>query len=189
MKFLNIILLFFIFYFFIPLTVSAEIIPDTIYAVSPEYLSYENLNTNDSIYFYVLKTGVLSNDLNLKENEKIELKIVNYVPPKRGKRNGFYNIKYGIYYTGTMRASTPKDFKEIAKTAGTTIAGTVLKIPGFSQALAVSKGLILPNENQSRIKSAGENLYKSTPLKYIEKWENFAVEQDGIVVIKLKSVL
>ena len=49
-----------------------------------------------------------------------------------------------------------------------------------------SKGLINPDEDKSRLKTAGENLYESTPLTYAEKGKDFQVEEDGIVVIKLK---
>ena len=88
---------------------------------------------------------------------------------------------------GTLKLSTPLDKKELAKKAGITIVGQVLKFPGFSQAVAVSKGLIAPNEDQSRLESAGTNLYKSTPLTYSEKGNDLHIEKDSIVVISVKQ--
>ena len=87
---------------------------------------------------------------------------------------------------GKMKVSTPKDYKDILKNTGISIVGHALKFPGFSQAIAISKGLINPDEDKSRLKTAGENLYESTPLTYAEKGKDFEVDEDGIVVIKLK---
>ena len=172
-----------------PVFAMAEIIPDTIYAVTPNHLCKHNLKENEIIDLYVLKTGQLSDDLNLEQGEKIELKILNYVEPKRGKRSGYFKVEYlgKNVMTGSMKPSTPKDLKAIAEHAGIAVAGQILKVPGFSQAIAVSKGLICPNESESRLESAGKNLYKSTPLTYVEKGSDFEVEPDGVVVIKLKS--
>ena len=90
-------------------------------------------------------------------------------------------------YKGTIRNSTPKDLKEVSKKAGITIVGKVLKIPVFSQVVATSKGIIKPNENQTRLQSAGTNLYKSTPLTYFERGQSLNLEENTIVVIKLKE--
>lgn len=172
-----------------PMAVFGEIIPNTIYAVTPKALNSYNLKIGDRINLYVLKTGKLSKELNLNYGDEIELLILGYSKPKRGKLNGYYKVEYisSNIQKGKMRVSTPMDMKEIAETAGITVAGLILQIPGFSQAIAVSKGLIAPNENQTRIESAGKNLYESTPLTYIEKGNEFTVEKDGIVVIRLRT--
>ena len=129
----------------------------------------------------------------IQKGDSIKIKLIEYKTPSRGKRNGFYLIELieagdsqREKIAGKMRVSTPKDIKEMAKTAGVMITGKVLKVPGFSQAVAISKGLIKPNENEGRLVSAGKNLYESTPLTYIEKGEDFKAEKDGIVVLKLK---
>ena len=188
-SFIKFLLLFFIL-FLLPITVKAEILPDTVYAITPVEITSASLKTGDTLELEVLKTGILSKDIKLTEGDKISVKIVNYVEPKRGKRNGYYNIHYLGYnlMVGTMRVSTPKDLKEIAKNASLSAAGFFLKVPGLTQAFAAAKGLVIPNKNQSRLQSAGENVYKSTPLTYTEKGHDFKVERNGIVVLKLKDI-
>ena len=175
---------------FMPAIVMAEILPRTIYAVSPKPLTTKTINANDYISLYAIGEDAYAHqDIGIKNHEEINVKIIEYIEPKRGKRDGYYKIEYNygdIAIMGKMKVSTPKDYKDILQDTGISIVGHALKIPGFSQAIAISKGLINPDENKTRLKSAGENLYESTPLTYAEKGKDFEVEEDGIVVIKLK---
>lgn len=164
----------------------AEILADTIYAVTPEHINNKNIKINQTINLLVFNIEKCSTDICFSEGENIYVRIKRYVKPKRGKRDGYYKIEYKTM-EGKMSASSPKDLQSLAKKAGIVIAGQILKIPGFSQAVAVSKGLIKPNENETRLESAGKNLYESTPLTYVEKGKDFNVEADGIVVLKLKE--
>lgn len=175
---------------FVPIFAFAEILPRTIYAVTPSHINSQTLKKGNNIKLYVIADEEYKNfDIGLKNNEEFHIKIKEYVIAKRGKRDGYYKVQYlnnGKVFDGKMKQSTPQDFENIAKKAGITIAGHILKIPGFSQAIAVSKGIIDPNEDESRMQSIGKNLYESTPLTYVEKGKEFDVEEDGIVVIKLK---
>ena len=187
--------------FCIVLRANAEVIPHSIYAVSQDEISSADLKEGTIIKLKAIDNYSISKDEIIEKNSEIMVRIVQYSQPKRGKRNGYLKVNLISYeipsknekrmpkeeLMGTLRLSTPKDLKSIAESAGVTIAGHFLKVPGFSQAIAVSKGLLEPNENQSRIKSAGENLYKSTPLVYIEKGKELNIEKDTIVVIKVKS--
>lgn len=176
----------------------ADILPDKIYAAAHYEINKNTKKISPEITLYSYGDYLLNNELSISDGEKITLKLDEYVSPKRGKRNGYYKVTYiapvpeGETYKsfnlkGTLRPSNPKDIKEIAKSAGISAAGYVLKVPGFTQALAAAKGLITPNENESRLKSAGENVYKSTPLTYAEKGEDFKLEPDDLAVIKLKT--
>lgn len=180
----------FIILLLMPIFAMAEIIPRTIYAITPEHITYKTLSKNQCISLYAIGDDAYEHqDIGINNREEIKVKLIEYVQAKRGKRNGYYKIEYShnnITFDGKMKVSTPKDLKDIAHKTGITIVGHILKFPGFSQALAVSKGLLNPNEDESRLKSAGKNLYESTPLTYAEKGKEFDVEEDGIVVIKLK---
>lgn len=174
--------------FFITAVIAhAQILPDTIFAVTPHHINSKNIKINQTIPLIVFNSDNSKGDIVKKK--MIYIKILQYVKPKRGKRDGYYKVEYNsdVKLSGKMRASTPKDMKNITEEAGIIIAGHILKIPGFSQAVAVSKGLITPNENENRLQSAGKNLYESTPLTYIEKGKDFDIESDGIVVLKLKE--
>lgn len=182
---------------FINLSATAEIIPEKIYAAAHYKTDKNTIKQSPEITLYAYGDYLLNNKITIVDGEKIRLKLDEYISPKRGKRNGYYKVTYlspvpeGTTYktynlTGTLRPSNPKDIKEIAKKAGISVAGFVLKVPGFTQAIAAAKGIISPNENESRLKSAGENVYKSTPLTYVEKGKDFTLDIDDLAVIKLK---
>jgi hypothetical protein len=176
--------------FCLQLYAKAEVLSRTIYTVTPFHITYETINNNKQISLYNLAIKEQDNsDIGILQNEEIKITLKDYVNATRGKRNGYYKVAYqyknNIYY-GTLRESTPHDFKEIAKTTSLFVMGQVLKVPGFTQAVAISKGIIKPNENQTRLKSVGENLYQSTPLKYMEKGSEFDVDEDDVLVLKLK---
>ena len=185
MKILYTILLF----LFLQISAFAQLIPDSFHARTDIALSPKTLKANEVIELKVFDTGMFSDILALKAGDIVKIKIVEYVPPKRGKRDGYYKIQYLTDEgpkEGTMRASDPHSFIDTAEGAAVGAAGYFFKVPLLSQAVAVSKGLIAPNEDQTRIESAGTNLYNSTPLKYGEKGEDFYVEEKGFVEIKVK---
>lgn len=176
--------------FMLSLSANAEVISDKIYTSAQQDLS-NNLKPGEDIELTVINPGHLTKDLNLEHGETISVKILNYNKPKRGKRDGYYDIQYNDKTNGLMKGKMlvgkQKDIKEISKKASTAVASHLLKATLLPQALAVTKGLIKPNENQNRLQSAGTNLYESTPLTYVEEGQEFNVAQDGLVVIKVKT--
>lgn len=180
---------------------NAEILYHKIYAVS--HSNIEFFEKNDILNFYSLDDYEISTNEFIEKNSLITVKIEEVVNPKRGQRNGYLKVKIVSYSVptkgnetvvkekenieGTLRLSTPKDLKEIAKKASVSVVGKVLQIPGFSQAVAFSKGLIKPNPQQNRLQSAGTNLYESTPLKLTKKGKSLSIAEDSIVVLKVKQ--
>ncbi len=174
--------------------VKANVIPHSVFVVAEEELNSENIKKNELINLIAIDTYKITDNIIVNKGDRVEIKILKYVQPTRGKRDGYYKIQVisaneksleKRLLTGNMKVASPKDFKSIAESAGVTVVGHILKVPGFTQAVALSKGLIKPGE-EGRLKSAGKNLYESTPLTYIEKGEDFKVDKDGIVVLKLK---
>lgn len=181
----------------------ADIIADKIYVTSIEDINVESLKINQQIHLYSIQDHKLGDEKFIEEKSKLTLKIKEKIGEKRGKRNEYLKVELISYtipsenekvisckenvFTGTLKNSKPKDLKGISKKAGVTIVGKVLKIPVFSQAIAASKGLIKPNENQSRLKSAGTNVYKSTPLTYFEKGNSLTIRENTVLVVKLKE--
>lgn len=186
MRYLYILITFILF----PIFAIAAVIPDKIYATTPVELS-NNLKPNHYVDLDVLKLGSMTQDIELEHGEAINVKIKEYVPPKRGKIDGYYKVDFNYKNNGAMQGkmsvAKQTDFKDISKKAGATIAGHALGVTMLPQAYAVTKGLVKPNENQSRLKSAGTNLYNSTPLTYTEKGQEFSVPAGGVVVLSLKS--
>lgn len=196
-------LLLLLFSLFVLLPANAEILSHKIYAISHNNIASEQIVPNSILQFQAIEQYLISDIEYVEKNSILNLKVNEYVQPKRGKRDAYLKVELLSYtvpskndetvnienkkLTGTLKLSTPKDVKEIAKSAGVTVAGRILKIPGFSQAIAISKGLIKPNPEQNRLQSAGTNLYESTPLTLAEVGENLCIEQDSIVVIKVKE--
>lgn len=197
-KFLLIIVL-----FLYGITVQAEIIGHKVYAVSENTIKRTALHKTETLRFKATDDYEISNERIIPQNSIITITFEEYVQPKRGKRNGYIN---GWLYSYTIpskdnveiivkdekiaakiKNATKKDMKEIATNASVSAAGKALKIPVFSQVIAVSKGLINPNENESRIKSAGKNLYESTPLIYVEKGEDIKLKKNSPVLITVKD--
>ena len=56
---------------------------------------------------------------------------------------------------------------------------------GLSQVFYFSKGLIIPDEDKSRIKTAFHNVYENTPFVYIEKGEDVDIEKGDLLVLKV----
>lgn len=201
---IRIILFLFTLFILMPINANAEILSHKIYAISHNDVNTEKIAKGNILQFQAIEQYLISDTEYVEKDSILKLKINEYVQPKRGKRDGYLKVEL-ISYTvpsqndevvvvndkklcGTLKLSTPKDIKEIAKGAGVTVVGHILKIPGFSQAIAVSKGLIKPNPEQNRLQSAGTNLYESTPLTLAEVGENLCIEQDSIVVIKIKEI-
>lgn len=169
-----------------------DIIPSKVYAVTQNTISAKKSGLK--IDLVVAKECELE-DITIKDGDNIKVSLSEYVQPKRGKRNGYYKVKLlrvnttqinGAYY-GTMKVAEPKDTAEVLKKAGTTVAGVALGVPGLSQGIAVAKGLISPNDNESRMQSAGKNLYESTPLPLVNKGTDFYASQNSIVVLSLRK--
>ncbi len=189
---------------FIPLFANANAVINKIYAVSTnEHSTAELCSRNKQISVRTLDTYNVTKTLAVEKNSDLILEVQEYINPKRGKMNGYLKIKLlkhsipskdDIYeddsdknIKGTLRLSEKKDKKELAKTVGISVTGHILKVPGFSQAVALSKGLIKPNPEQTRLQSAGHNLYKSTPLTYVEKGNDLSIEKDAIIVLHIKN--
>lgn len=198
----KIIALLFLFIIFINTQANAEIIPNKIYAISTQKVEKEEIKTGDKLTFISLKECKIIDDIRIEEHAEITVEVKKYNKPKRGKRDGNLKVKVISYQDlinkktidlkernilGTLKHSTPKDIKDIIESASVSVVGKLLKVPGFSQAFAATKGLIKPNEGESRLKSAGHNLYESTPLTYIEEGKDLTIEEDSVVVIKVNE--
>ncbi len=171
-----------------------DVVPANVYAVVQSPFDYHEIQKNDVIDLIAFKDCGL-NEYVINRGDKLSIVLNKYVKPKRGKRNGYYKItlseinsgKIKTVYQGTMRISEPKDLSEIVEKAGITIVGAALKVPGFSQSIAIAKGIVSPNEDQTRLKSACHNLYESTPLPLVKRGDDFSVETDAIVVLRLRE--
>ena len=184
-------------FIFMPLIAIGDVLPQKILAVAQSGIDQNTIKNKQEVVFYSLKDYSLFDDsLIIKKGEKLVFILSNYNNPTIGKRDGSYNVimkeplptKTNYLLSGTIRIATPNDIKGMAGKAGITVAGKILKIPGFSQAVAAAKGVIKPGE-EGRLKTVEKNVFESTPLSYVEKGKDFKIGTDVVVAIKLKNSL
>lgn len=197
--------LFILFFMFVcfQTSVFAEILSHKIYVVSDQNISSVNIKKNDVYTFQTIERCKISNEEYIENGASVKIAVKKIIPAKRGKRDEYLKIQVLSYtnplegneiinvekkvVTGTLRLSEEKDLDDIRNKAGISVVGHILKVPALTQVVAVSKGLINPNEDESRIVSAGKNLYESTPFTYVEKGNALNIEPDSILVIKVKE--
>lgn len=189
--------------FFGILSADAEVFSHRIYAVSNNNVARENLNKNGVVDFQAIDTCKIGDEDYIEMFSSLNLRIDKRVKAKRGKRDEYLKVTLLSYtvptedgkvvdvahkgFAGTLKVTEEKDYKNIIASVGFGVAGKALSVPFLSQAAAVSKGLIKPNEDQTRLESAGKNLYESTPLTYAEMGKELSIQENTIVLIKLKS--
>lgn len=187
----------------IPVYAHSEIISQKIYASPTEAVEQDKMSEGNILKFKATDEYKLTNDISVENGSVLTVRVQEYVEPKRGKRNGHLKIYVDSYtipsednkeidvkdknLAGTLKLKTNIDKKEVAEMAGVTAAEYALEATGITQVYYAAKGLIKPNEGESRLKSVGTNLYKSTGLQYIEKGEDLVIKEDSIVEISIKS--
>lgn len=118
-------------------------------------------------------------------------KVTKVVHGKRGKRQGYFvfepthyvnskgdyllenkniNIKVSFY-----KPFNKEDAKKLAQTGITTAAGFITHVPLLSEGVSMAKGIIKPEENTNRVVSGFKQVYKDSPLVYVEKGEELYV--------------
>ena len=186
----------------IPAFAQAEVLPSRIFANPTKVVRDAQLEVGNSLTFKTIDEYKLKSHITIEKDSLITVKVNEYVPPKRGKRNGYFKIEVESYtipsennqkinvkyrnIEGTLRVTTETDTKGLIEETGVAVAEVALETPGLSQLYAISKGLIKPNEGQTRFESVGTNVYNSTGLQYIEKGQEMVLETDSIVVLSVK---
>ena len=161
--------------------------------------SMTSFNTNDNEKVFsakVVEETELSDGKIIKANSTINGTILKTVDAKRGKRNAYIVIQPesfeidGVVHLiedenleAKVVGYSKRDYKKTALDAGLAVGGYFVK--GLSQVFYFSKGLIIPDEDKSRIKTAFHNVYENTPFVYIEKGEDVDIEKGDLLVLKV----
>ena len=125
--------------------------------------------------------------------------IIDVKQPKRAKRNASFKFQPLTYtYNGrTQKIEDPEfiakyaEYKELNKaqlatSAATTAGGMIFHIPLLSEGVSFIKGLWKNPEN-NRLKSGALQVYKDSPLSYIEEGKDVYITRDTMFVLKFKS--
>ena len=161
--------------------------------------SMTDFNTNDNEKVFsakVVEETELSDGKIIKANSTINGTILKTVDAKRGKRNAYIVIQPesfeidGVVHLiedenleAKVVGYSKRDYKKTALDAGLAVGGYFVK--GLSQVFYFSKGLIIPDEDKSRIKTAFHNVYENTPFVYIEKGEDVDIEKGDLLILKV----
>ena len=144
----------------------------------------------------VIEETELSDGKIIKANSTLNGTIIKTVDAKRGKRNAYIIIQPesfevdGVVHLiedknleAKVVGYSKRDYKKTALDAGLAVGGYFVK--GLGQIFYFSKGLIIPDEDKSRIKTAFHNVYENTPFVYIEKGDEVDIDEGDLLVLKV----
>jgi len=78
-----------------------------------------------------------------------------------------------------------KEFaKKAVKSGATTVAGKVLKVPFISQGVSFVKGAAKADEDENMLVEGAKQVYKDSPLSYVEKGESLVIQSGEQVKLK-----
>lgn len=163
-------------------------------------ISLEDFSTAEPALTYkaqILDTCVLKNGTILSEGSIISGKVTNVSHAKRGKRDGYFDFKIDTITTASTIKSlsssnlsarvidyTPLNAKELTFKVARTGAGFVVK--GATQGISFAQGFINA-KGENRLKSGVVNVYKTSPLAYVEVGEELTVKNGDILIIKVSE--
>lgn len=162
---------------------------------SLENFSFES--KENTVKLKVIQENVFENGIKFEKDSIITAKVAKIVDPKRGKRNGYLIVDPVSYTLPSLKAEKkitdkywfanvlgykPFDIKNAAFDAGLFAAGMFVK--GIGQIYYFGKGIINPEDGENRLKSGVKNVYKNSPLAYIEEGQEVNISTGDILLLK-----
>lgn len=188
----KIILLVICFIFFLGTTAQAK----SIRVISLE--DFSTASPSDIYKVQVLEREELKDGTIVEAGTIITGEVVKVKNASRGKRNGYFEfipisytydkvthkIENPRYYAKVV-GYAPMDKKEIVESAARGAVGFFFK--GASQGISFVQG-VAQAEDGSRIKSGLVQMYKDSPLTYIEEGKELQVKPGDLIVLILKKI-
>lgn len=154
-------------------------------------------NDNEKVFSAkVVEETELSDGKIIEANSILNGTIIKTVDAKRGKRDAYIVIQPesfeidGVIHLiedenleAKVVGYSKRDYKKTALDAGLAVGGYFVK--GLSQVFYFSKGLIIPDDDKSRIKTAFHNVYENTPFVYVERGDEIDIEKGDLLVLKV----
>lgn len=160
---------------------------------------FKTTNPTKTMQVEALEHVEFKNGIIFENGTIINGQIIDVKQPKRGKRNASFKFKPTSYtYNGKTTAIDDENFigkykeykelnkAELAGKAATTAGGMILHVPLFSQGISLIKGMWKNNED-NRLKSGVVQVYKDSPLTYVEEGKDVVIKEDDIFIFKFKS--
>jgi len=153
---------------------------------------FNTASPSKSIDVTVVESSLLGLNL-LRADDILHCNIIKVITPKRGKRTASFavcpvsytsggNTKiikgkfYGKYASKILSKEEIKniDAKKVGKKAALTVGNHF--VMGVAPAFSMAEGMI-KNEEGNRLESGIKQVYKDSPLSYVEKGEELVLEQ------------
>lgn len=160
---------------------------------------FSSVTPSETLKVVALETVEFKNGIKFEDGAIIKGKIIDVKGPKRGKLNASfkfqpieytYNGKTTMFedenFIGKYKEYKELDKGELAISAASGIGGFFVKVPGFGQAVSFTKGFIKDPEN-NRLKSGATQIYKDSPLVYIEEGHDVEIQKDQLFILNFKT--
>ena len=147
----------------------------------------------------VLERAEFKNGIVFEDGTVINGEIFDVKQPKRAKLNASFKFKPVSYtYNGkTSNIDDPEfvakyaEYKELDKaglatSAATTAGGMLFHIPLLSEGVSFVKG-VWKNPENNPLKSGVVQVYKDSPLSYVEEGKDVYITKDTMFLLKFKS--
>lgn len=160
---------------------------------------FNSLTPAKTMKVMALKKVEFENGIVFEDGTIITGDIIDVKQPKRAKLNASFKFQPTAYtYNGKTTKVLDSDFiakysekKELDKgdlalTAATTAGNIFLKIPMLSQGVSMVKGMV-KNEEGNILKSGAVQVYKDSPLSYVEEGKDVVINKEDVFVLKFKT--
>ncbi len=160
---------------------------------------FNSLKPEKTMKVVAMQDMEFENGIIFKNGTIIEGDIIDVKQPKRAKLNASFKFQPTIYtYNGRTNKILDSEFiakykekkplnkGEIAVSAATTAGEFFLNIPFLSQGVSLVKGFVKNPEN-NRLKSSVVQVYKDSPLSYVEEGKDIVINKEDIFYLKFKS--
>lgn len=161
--------------------------------------NFSTINPTKTMQVVAIEHVEFKNGIIFENGTVITGQILDVKQPKRGKRNASFKFKPTSYsYNGKTSTVEDENFigkykeykelnkAELAGKAATTAGGMILHVPLFSQGISLIKGMWKNNED-NRLKSGVVQVYKDSPLTYVEEGKDINIKEDDVFIFKFKS--
>lgn len=182
---------------FILLSPGSSVQAETVRVRALEKFSTER--PSDTFRAEVIETEIFENGFILHQGSVISGKVVYVAPPKRGKRDAYFEfLPTSLTYEGITKtakkpmaiakvaAYSPVDTKKLVGKAVKTAANLFVK--GVSLGISFAQGVAQADDGENRFVSGVEKTYKDSPLSYIEVGDELNIDVGDELVLIIQKI-
>lgn len=164
---------------------------------------FTTMNPTQEISLKAVKEITFINDIKIENGSIVKAKVTEVISAKRLKQDAYFTIQI-LEYTipsekdksvkiedaiyATVKPYVPLTTDSVLISAGSMAAGQLVKFG--SQGFSLIKGVVTAQEGHNRLVSGVEQVYKDSPLAYVEKGEEMNLNiGDLLQLIFVKDIV